>query len=463
MTQFIGTIVCIACIAWLFYLDRESDAQPSHALWIPTLWLLICGSRSISEWLAMRPTVSLALQYSESSPIDAAFYSILIFAGVTVLNFRAPQVRGFLRQNLPLLLFVTYCALSVWWSDYPFIAFKRWGKSVGDVVMIMIVLTDAHPKLAIRCLFKRTAFVLLPLSVLFITCFPGLGSGYNAEDMTMMYFGVATFKNMLGLIAMVCGLFSLWVATRALEDRTMPHRQRHLFAHLIVFAIAGWLIIEADSMTSLACLALVGAVMVLIGQRSILRWHPGVPLVLIAALALPAIAIFLNPLDSVLHTLGRNSTLTGRKLIWHAVLSLRTNPFFGTGFESFWLGNRLETVWHMSVDGIQEAHNGYIEVYLNLGWCGVALLGAVMVSGYQRALAELRGDRQDARLRLAFLTATLVFSMTEAGFRMLSPIWLAFLLAASDCPPFSIAKEEIGIPRLHWLRAAPPKPVRILR
>jgi O-antigen ligase len=185
--------------------------------------------------------------------------------------------------------------------------------------------------------------------------------------------------------------------------------------------------------------------------------------VLIAALALPAIAIFLNPLDSVLHTLGRNSTLTGRKLIWHAVLSLHTNPFFGTGFESFWLGNRLESVWHMSVDGIQEAHNGYIEVYLNLGWCGVVLLGAVIVSGYRRALAELRSDRQDARLRLAFLTATLVFSMTEAGFRMLSPIWLAFLLAASECPLLWMAKEEIRIPRLHWLRAVPPKPIRILR
>ena len=463
MIQLIGTIVCIAGIAWLFYLDRESDAPPSRALWIPTIWLLICGSRSISEWLAMRPTVSLAQQYSESSPIDAAFYAILILAGVTVLNFRAAQVRGFIRQNLPLLLFVAYCALSVWWSDYPFIAFKRWGKSVGDVVMIMIVLTDAQPKLAIRCLFKRTAFVLLPLSVLFITCFPSLGSGYNAEDVTMMYFGVATFKNMLGLIAMVCGLFSLWAATCALEDRTMPNRRGRLLAHLIVLAIASWLITKADSMTSLACLALAGAVMILIGLRSTLRWQPGVPLVLIAALALPAIAIFLNPLSSLLHSLGRNSTLTGRRLIWQAVLSLHTNPLFGTGFESFWLGSRLQTVWHMSVDGIQEAHNGYIEVYLNLGWCGVVLLGSVIVSGYRRALAELRSNRQIGRFRLVFLTATLVFSMTEAGFRMLSPIWLAFLLAATECPSLMAASEEIRIPTLHWSRAVPLKPMRILR
>ncbi len=463
MTQLLGTIVCIASIAWLFYLDRDPDTGPSPVLWIPTLWLLICGSRSVTEWLAMRPAVSLARQYSESSPIDAAFYAILIAAGATVLNFRSIRVRSFLRQNLPLLLFFTYCALSVLWSDFPFVAFKRWSKSVGDLVMIMIVLTDSQPKHAFRHLFKRAAFVLLPLSVLFITCFPDLGTGYNPEDMTVMYFGVTTFKNMLGLIAMVCGLFSLWQMVRAYEDRAMQNRRGHLLAHTIVFIIASWLIVKANSMTSLSCLILAGTVMILVGQRSVLRWHAGVLLVAAAALILPAIVLFLDPLGPLLHSLGRNSTLTGRTLIWHAVLSLHTNPWFGTGFESFWLGNRLERVWHMSVDGIQEAHNGYLELYLNLGWCGILLLGAVIVSGYARAIAAVYRDRQDGRLRLAFLTATLIFGMTEAGFRMLSPIWLAFLLSASECPPL-LAEDEMKRPlELFWLRASAPKQLRILR
>jgi O-antigen ligase len=463
MTQLIGTIVCMAGIAWLFYLDRDQDSRPSPALWIPTLWLLICGSRSVTEWLSMRPAVSLAQQYSESSPIDAAFYAILIAAGVTVLNFRPLRVRSFLRQNLPLLFFFTYCALSVLWSDFPFVAFKRWSKSVGDLVMIMIVLTDAQPKHALRHLFKRAAFVLLPLSVLFITCFPDLGTGFNPEDMTVMYFGVTTFKNMLGLIAMVCGLFSLLEIVRVCENRAMQHRRAHPLAHAVVFVIASWLIVKANSMTSLACLVLAGTVMILIGKRTILRLRAGVPLILAAALILPAFALFLDPLGPLLHLLGRNSTLTGRTLIWQAVMSMHTNSWFGTGFESFWLGNRLERVWHMSVAGIQEAHNGYLELYLNLGWCGVLLLGAVIVSGYDRALVALHHDREEGRLRLAFLTATMVFSMTEAGFRMLSPIWLAFLLAASERPLVLQEQKSIGAPELFWRRAIPPKQVRILR
>ena len=463
MTQLIGTIVCIAGIGWLFYLDRDSDSRPSSALWIPTLWLLISGSRSITEWLALRPAVSLARQYSDSSPIDATFYAVLIASGLAVLNFRSVRVRRFLCQNFPLFLFFAYCALSVLWSDFPFVALKRWSKSVGDLVMVMVVLTDSYPKHAFRQLFKRAAFVLLPLSVLLIVLFPDVGTGYNPEDMAVMYLGVTTFKNMLGLIAMVCGLFSLGQMVCAYEDRTMPNRRGHLLAHAIIFATASWLIVKANSMTSLACLVLAGTVLVLAGQRSVQRWHGGVPLVAAVGVMLPALALFFDPLGPLLHSLGRNSTLTGRTLIWHAVLSLQTNPWFGAGFESFWLGSRLERVWHMSVDGIQEAHNGYLELYLNLGWCGILFLGAVIVSGYARVIAVFRTDRQHARLRIAFLTATLIFGMTEAGFRMLSPIWMAFLLAACESQSLPI-KEEVRRPSvLLWPGPMPRKQVRILR
>ena len=145
------------------------------------------------------------------------------------------------------------------------------------------------------------------------------------------------------------------------------------------------------------------------------------------------------------------------------MLSLHTNPLLGTGFESFWLGSRLETVWNMSVKGIQEAHNGYIELYLNLGWVGLFLLGWLIVTGYRRAIASLRSDPHEGRLRLAYLSAALIFSMTEAGFRMLTPIWFAFLLAiAGTCSglPLEVCEERHA---LTWTRAAHSKPIRILQ
>jgi O-antigen ligase len=151
-----------------------------------------------------------------------------------------------------------------------------------------------------------------------------------------------------------------------------------------------------------------------------------------AATGVALFALFFN--SSMLHSLGRNSTLTGRTEIWAAVLAQHTNPFIGTGFESFWMGTRMQSVWDLSQVGIEESHNGYIEFYVNLGWIGVAILGLLIVSGYRNAIGLFRRSPQAGSVRIALFTAALIFNCTEAGFRMMTLIWIGFLLAITDVP-----------------------------
>ncbi len=56
------------------------------------------------------------------------------------------------------------------------------------------------------------------------------------------------------------------------------------------------------------------------------------------------------------------------------------NPIGGAGFETFWVGPRVAKIYS-KVGGLQmtnEAHNGYIEVYLNLGSLAWGLLGCFL-------------------------------------------------------------------------------------
>jgi len=434
MIRLIATIVAVAVILWLFYLDRDRQVRTSKALWIPTVWLLINGSRAVSEWSLSDQAAASTTHISEGSPLDVALYAALIGAGVLVLNHRSVQVKRFLQGNFPLLLFFAYCALSIAWSDFPLIAAKRWVKAVGDLVMLLVVLTDQNPLAATRRLFARLAFVLLPLSVLFILQYPTLGSFYDSSSGVTYYSGVTTQKNTLGQTCMVCGLASLWSFVAAFENRKMPHRVRHLAAHGMILASAVWLIVKADSMTSMSCLALAGAVMIMATQRWVAARPGGINAIVGGAVGLAVFAVFIDSAGSLLHSLGRNATLTGRTAIWKAVLSLHTNPLVGTGFESFWLGSRLQVVWSSSDVGILQAHNGYLEIYINLGWIGVILLGGLAVTGYRHALAVFRQDPEAGRLALAFFAAGLIFSLSEAGFRMMNLIWFAFLLAISGIP-----------------------------
>ncbi len=461
--QIVATILCVGAILWLFALDRDEGARTSKALWIPTVWLLINGSRPVSQWLHSSSAVPLTAQYTEGNRLDAAVFGMLIVAGLVALNFRWPQVKDFLRDNLPIVLFFSYCALSILWSDYSFVALKRWSKAIGDLVMVMVVLTDPDPLTATKRLFARATFILLPLSVLFIKFYPGIGTAYDPTENILTYIGVTTFKNLLGMIVMVCGLSSLWSFLGAYEDRKLRHRKRHLLAHGLMIATAAGLLFACNSVTSISCFVLAGGAMALTALRRTRQWPNRVHLIVGAAIAFPLFILFIDTVGSLLHMMGRNSTLTDRTSIWRAVLAMHTNPLVGTGFESFWMGNRLTSVWALSVNGIQEAHNGYIEVYINLGWLGVAALMVLIVSGYRNAFDCFRRDPHAGRLRLGYFTAEVIYCFTEAGFRMMNPIWIAFLLAISKAPARAHSDAREREPALPAAEGAPKRQVRVLQ
>jgi exopolysaccharide production protein ExoQ len=437
MTPRIAMLVFVTGITGLFLIDRERKSQTSAALWLPVIWLWIFGSREISLWMAaIRNGESVAYgdTYLDGSPVDRIVYSCLMFLGILVLARRGPKVTRLLQANLPIVLFFIYCAMSVVWSDHPDIALKRWIKSLGDLIMVIIVLTERDWLAAMRRLLARIAFLLIPVSILLIKYYPSIGKSFKHYG-TPIYMGVTTNKNILGVVCLLCGLGSLWRFLGALRDRKMPHRSRHLLAHGTLLAMVFWLFGMAHSMTGLACFLLGATVMVTTSMGAFAR-RPGVVHVLVVSVVFVSFAtLFLGAGDSSLQAMGKDVTLTGRTEIWRLVLGMTGNPLVGTGFESFWLpGWRRDKIWDLYWWHPNEAHNGYIEVFLNLGWIGICLMAGLIVTGYRNILAVLRREPDIGRVRLAYFVVAVIYNFTEAGFRMLDPIWIFFLLVTMAVP-----------------------------
>jgi exopolysaccharide production protein ExoQ len=437
----IATIVTVAFILLLLRLGRDRRVRTSWGLWIPILWFAIICSRPVSSWIHPNQSTDYATRFTESSPVDATAYAVLVLAGLLVLNLRAHRLKILVQSNAPVLLFFFYTALSMSWADDPPIAFKRWIKSIGDLIVVLVLLTEEDHEGAIRRMYLRVASVLLPLSVLFILYYPSIGTTYSATDHVTMYTGVSTFKNLLGITCMACGLVALWSLIAALQDREDPQRKQHIAAHAINLLLAVGLVLRADSMTSFSAFVLAGIIMVATSFRWVQRRRMVIVGLIAGVIGVAGFALFLDTGGAMVEALGRNPTLTGRTVIWRAVLAQKINPLIGAGFESFWMGSRMESVWSMSQYGIQEAHDGYLELYLNLGWVGIALLGTMIVTGYRNGMALFRRDTTAGKLRLTLLTAAVVFGFTEAGFRMLSPDWTGFLLAVTAVP---VALEEVA-------------------
>ena len=447
MPTLLATAIFICLIILLFVLDRARDEKVSVALWIPTIWISLASSRMVSQWMGVATAVESSAQAAEGNALDRNILMALIAAGMLVLARRGKSVRALLRSNAPILIFLSYCAVSVIWSDYPGVAFKRWTKAVGELVMILIVLTELDPSAAIMRLLTRIGFLLVPTSVLFIKYHPALGRVYGGMAVShVSYTGVTLDKNMLGVLCLMAGLNCVAQFIGAYRQAAEKRQVRRLLAQAVVFALVLWLFRIANSMTPLACFIL-GSAMIAATSFPGLAGRRATPhLMALGILAVVVTGLFLDLGADLVNTMGRNQDLTGRTGLWRDLLRINENPILGTGFESFWLGVRLEKLWAIYWWRPNEAHNGYLEMFLNLGAVGSSLFGVFVIAGYLKAVKAFRTDPRAGGLILALFVVGLAYSFTEAGFRVMHPVWVMFMLAA------------VADPRLPAAAAARPSP-----
>src|SRR5260370_20196284 len=160
-------------------------------------------------------------------------------------------------------------------------------EGIGDLMMILIVLREQNVRDAMKRLYTRLGFVLVPLSVLFTKYYPDLGRFLNLS-WQMEPVGVATQKNGLGELCDYLGLALLWCFRSAYNDREDPNRRRRLLALGAVLAMIVWLLWLCNSMTSICGLTMASTVM-LLSMRPTFRRRPALVHLLLLVLLSAAI------------------------------------------------------------------------------------------------------------------------------------------------------------------------------
>lgn len=425
----IAAIVFSVGIAGLFWLDRDASVRPSRALWLAIIWLAEAGSRSLSVWLDMGAAKEIAGQIPATSPLDQIFASALMFVGAVVLFRRRSLVTKVIKAGWPIALYFSFCLVSLLWSDYAGWGLKRWVRSLGDLIMLLIVVTDADPSAALRRLLSRVGFVLLPTSVLLINYYPQLGTGYDPWGLKE-FTGVTTNKNVLGNLVYVMLLGALWQVLSLIRDKHQPNRTRHLLAQGTLIAFGFKLLNTAHCATAVACFAL-GTGLMLITSVPFIRHRPArVHAVILTIIIGGGLFSLLGGRAAITEALGRKPDLTGRTEIWKNLIPMAPNPIGGAGFETFWVGPRVKKIFAV-IGGVQmtnESHNGYVEMYLNLGLVGLGLIALILGHGYQKTVRVFRRDSALGALLVAYVVTAATFAISEAGFRMLSVEWFFLLL-----------------------------------
>jgi exopolysaccharide production protein ExoQ len=430
MPPFIATLLWFIFLVALFRFDPAKEPGTSLALWAPLLWMFINGSRLPSQWLGGQvQTANQALE--EGSPLDRVVFLLLILLALGVLMTRSFKWGEFFARNIILMTFLFFALVSVTWSDFPFVSFKRWFRDLGDYLVILVVLSDPRPLEALRTLLRRLCYLLIPLSILLIKYYPYMGKLYSEWTGTAMFVGATTSKNMLGVVCLISGIFFFWDTLTRWSDRKERRTKRIIILNVAFIGMTLWLLNLAESATSRVCL-LLGCLVVAAAHSRKMKRNPN-----FLKAAIPISLILYTVLElgfgisgQVAEAVGRNPTLTGRTELWGILLGMHTNPLIGTGYESFWLGPRLQWIWQRFAV-VNESHNGYLEVYLNLGFIGLLLLGGFLITSYRNICRRLATPSTfaSASLVLALWTLLLFYNVTEAAFKS-QLIWLVFRLGA---------------------------------
>lgn len=368
---------------------------------------------------------------SAEDPLTQALWLALYAVMAFFLAPRWRDVLALMRRNawIPALLIVVL--LSTLWSPDPGLTLRR------AVAITLGALYGYY--LAIRFSMKQVlqllAFALaggLLLSVLFIVLLPSYGI-YEDIFRGATWRGVFLHKQPLGRAAAL-GLI-VFLALRL-------HR-RHRIVTIGMASLAAFLVIGSASSTALLASALPAAVALAVPLCRRLGGQGSVGLLLVAAALVVGTLVLGRGLtasdltNGTLSALGKDSTLTERTTVWNELESaVAEKPLLGYGVSGFWRGWEgagSSEVWRQVAWRPVHAHNGYLDLVLELGFVGLVifLLGLIVVMR-QVLTFGTSGSNLRRLWPLLFLPFLLVESVAESVLvRPNSIYWILYVFTVA--------------------------------
>ena len=332
-------------------------------------------------------------------------YPILLLYAIWLPKFRPFTLSKDTLILLPLPLLAVASAL---WSDYPLDSIY-YALEYASLILCTIIISETVSTRA----FMRGIIIgcTIVLAIALVSNHYG-GDGFSGNDALMGYFGS---KNMVGLFAEIGLLFSL------LQLFAAPKKILLLLIPLSISAISLYLSKSASSVLSLALTLAVMTLLYLITKspRSYRLFMLIGSILIIAALAFAAWSADWQ--QFLFKSVGKESTLTGRTALWERGIHIgMEKPLLGHGYSAFWIaGNpRAEQIWFdhgvLNKTGFH-FHNLYIELFVELGIAGVAIMIAFLLINVSKCIGSAlhRGINITSALPLAIALMFVIRSLVE--------------------------------------------------
>lgn len=333
-------------------------------------------------------------------------YLFLFLVVLISLIFRYDSFFNFIKEEKFLLLFILFCIISIFWSDYPNLSLKRSIQLLIKYLVIVITLLNINSTKILKTL--KIIISLYVFSNLFF-CIFNINS--SIDPVFGSWRGIEVQKNGLGQISLYCFLITLLIY------RIEQVRSKKIYDLILMF-ISVFLIFMARSSSVIVTFLLV-VIALAISYLSNLFKLLGLKksfifFVLFFVLANLIIFLMLSKdiFASVPDIFGKDLTLSGRVPIWLYIWSDAKSKFLlGFGYATYWImGSTRIDLFALNFEGfkVNEAHNGYLEIILQLGFIGF-LFFLVFLCVYLYRTIKIKND-----LAIIIFLFMIVINITES-------------------------------------------------
>jgi len=361
----------------------------------------------------------------------------------TLLAVRWKKVWAYVSRDRWILPLVLLAVVSTFWSEFPAITLRRSFALVGTSAFGVYFATRYSIQQQLRLLGWMFG-IAIALSFIFIIFIPqyGISGGVHAGA----WRGIWIHKNSLAQrIAIGANVFLLL---------GFGLRQKRWMAWSFL-ASAVWLEVMARSTAGLLSMC-VAMAMVPILQALKLRPRFLVPAVIAILATSGLLFIWLAyGTESVLTFLGEDTSLTGRTDFWPFIIAkIQERPLLGYGYEIFWQGGingPSADVVYATMGGFvpTHAHNGFLELWLHLGFAGVLLFTVGLWTTILRAIAFFRVKNSfEAIFPLSYCTLVILFNLSESQILAYNKItWVIYIAVAFSVLQFSEEEQPPSEPQ----------------
>jgi exopolysaccharide production protein ExoQ len=424
---------------------RRATLKPARIDWIIAIFVLILQEGAFILLPIMinedptHPVLTPSEEYfytnakenEEPEPIETPFVTYGLIIGLLSMTIscipRKRAVIAIIANNPFVFMYSAVLFLSALWSLHPDITIKRSVSYANTMAIAVYLIATFRADDSIKALSYSLA-ISAAGSIAFVFISPRIGI-HQVAWLEGNWRGVFAHKNILGE-AMAIGVFAqLYLLSGRIGSTIWNVLWLCVFGGLLTLSKSG-------TQLTISSLYLSGFFLYVVWLQNKLLGYAFASLFALV-LAAVGIALAVDP-GTLLESMGKDPTLTGRTDIWRVVLELIVQkPLFGWGFQALFVEGDAVTNWVKAQlqAALPHAHNAWLQITLEVGLVGLFLI--VMIIG----TALWRGLRccSAGVLPLGFFSLVYFIGVTLTGFSESSigthraPSWLVFVLLTFAC------------------------------